>query len=530
MPTFMRAAFVLFVTLAAAAPLRSQDMIQLTDGRFVQGAGLKMTRTPDGVKVHFKNGDVLVRKELVREAVVSKTEGMAEEKPPPDAAEKEAQGFVRFEGKWVKKEQRDKLIDQKNKEREKKIKDAMAHREWAARYKGASTNFEYEYTIDPEIQKDLSALMEEYYKKFLGEWHIVKPPNLGKLKVCFYHDKETYYQVSGARRGAIGYFKFYPKPIEINFFFDRDDRDLTLLVMFHETNHYLTYLIDPEFRYPIWINESLAEYYGASQWDAAKKQITGIGSLQEGRLTSIQSDMQNGKMQDLNELMHLEQSGFGADKYAWGWSFVHYILESKKYAQKFKAFYVGLAKDKTVKSKKEGPFRTVEADEVIRYLLQNLGVKDLKTLETEWHEYVKGLKAVSGHGYAEAARMYEMYDQPIKARRFYETAIEKGDKRPVVYYGLGRVCEEKREYEAAENAFRKAIEGDPLNGMYYAALAHSLELHDKTDHAKTDEAVRLYKLGLEVDPDNAELLRHLSVMDALKKALGGDKPESQPGQ
>ena len=48
-------------------------------------------------------------------------------------------------------------------------------------------------------------------------------------------------------------------PIELNFYFDRNDRALTFDVMFHETNHYLTHLLDHEFNYPLWINESLAE-------------------------------------------------------------------------------------------------------------------------------------------------------------------------------------------------------------------------------------------------------------------------------
>ena len=121
----------------------------------------------------------------------------------------------------------------------------MEHRDWAHRYKSSTQNFEFEYTIDPEVMKDFSALMEEYYKRFTAEWKITKPPNMGKLKVCFYHDQDLYYQVSGAPRGAIGYFKFV-KPIELNFYFDRNDRDLTFLVMFHETNHYLTHLIDPD--------------------------------------------------------------------------------------------------------------------------------------------------------------------------------------------------------------------------------------------------------------------------------------------
>ena len=86
-----------------------------------------MTRTPEGVKVHFKNGEVFVKKDIVREASTSKTEGGAEEKPPPDAAEKEAQGFVRFEGKWIKKEQRDKLLEDRGRRARRR-----SRRRWSA--------------------------------------------------------------------------------------------------------------------------------------------------------------------------------------------------------------------------------------------------------------------------------------------------------------------------------------------------------------------------------------------------------------
>src|SRR5688500_12493908 len=113
--------------------------------------------------------------------------------------------------------------------------------------------------------------------------------------------------------------------------------------MLHETNHYLTYLIDPDFRYPLWINESLAEYYGASRWDPASKKMT-VGLLQEGRLAAIQDDILAGKWQGLEALFRLEQDAFTADHYAWGWSFVHFLLENEKYASKFKTFYVALAR------------------------------------------------------------------------------------------------------------------------------------------------------------------------------------------
>ena len=495
-----------------------------------------MTRTPEGVKVQFKNGEVFVNKDMILEASVSKTEGGAEEKPPPDAAEKEAQGFVRFEGKWIKKEQRDKLLEERRVARADKIKKAMDHRDWRNRYKKATANFEFEYTIDPEVMNDFSALMEEYYKRFLAEWKIVKPPNMGKLKVCFYHDQDLYYQVSGAPRGAIGYFRFV-KPIELNFYFDRNDRELTLLVMFHETNHYLTHLIDPDFHYPIWINESLAEYYGASQWDPVKKQMA-VGFLQEGRLTSIQDDILNDKWQDLEQLIRLTQGEFGADKYAWGWSFVHYLLENKKYAQKFKNFYVALAREKSVKTTRSpgmvgAPTRSVEPDEVIRVLLQYLGVKDLKVAREGVARVREGPQADvrprlrRGRGDVHDVRDADQGEALLRDR---DREGRQARESSTTGSGKALLMKADSDFEAAEAAFKNAIAADPLNGEYYAELARTIER--KTKDPKNAEVVRLRSLALEVDPDNSELLQKLSRDEALKKAFDVPKEgaESKPKQ
>src|SRR5262249_19160132 len=157
------------------------------------------------------------------------------------------------------------------------------------------------------------------------------------------------------------------------------------------------------------------------------------------------------------------------------------LMESKKYGPKFKAFYLALARDKSVKTiptqgPPGSPKRTVSGDETERVLLQHLGVKDVATLESEWHEHVRSLKATTAHGFADAPRLYEMLGLPIKARRFYETAIQKGDQRAGTWYGLGRVLQQKEQLDPAENAFKKAIEADPLNGMFHAAMAHVLEL------------------------------------------------------
>jgi tetratricopeptide (TPR) repeat protein len=160
------------------------------------------------------------------------------------------------------------------------------------------------------------------------------------------------------------------------------------------------------------------------------------------------------------------------------------------------------------------PSRSIEPDETIRVMLQYLGVKDLKTLEKEWHDYVKGLQATTSRGYALAARLYLAYGLPIKARRFYEKAIEMGDNRPVVYAGLGKALAAKTEYEAAENAYKKALEGDP----------HVIER--KTKDPRNPELARLRQLALEVDPDDMDVIRMISVDEALRKAF--ETPESKP--
>ncbi|HYC79287.1 MAG TPA: DUF1570 domain-containing protein, partial [Planctomycetota bacterium] len=377
--------------LFSCAVVQGQDSLQLTDGRFVIGPS--MTRTPEGVTVHFKNGDVFVPKELVKEASVSKSTG-GEEKLPPEASEKLAAGFVRFEGKWIKPDQRDRLLEDRRLARMKKIKAAREGREWRNRKHLETANFKFEYTIDEDVLKNYAELMETYFRVFTKEWGITKPPKEGRMKVCFYHDRETFEQVGGAKGGVIGYYRFVD-PRELNFFYDRMDERLTVDVMFHEANHYLTHLIDLKFGYPPWINESLAEYYGASEWDPKAKKMK-TGALQDGRLTVIQAHIMDDKFQTLSELMSLKHGEFTADHYAWGWSFVHFLMQTPKYASKFKTFYKSLASDPAIKRVPfNGDMRTVEGGEVEQAFKRYLGVKDMKALEKEWHDYVRGLQPAS---------------------------------------------------------------------------------------------------------------------------------------
>jgi tetratricopeptide (TPR) repeat protein len=494
-------AAALLAAVPCAGRAAAQDSLQLTDGRFVLDQ--KMSRHERGVTVHYPNGDVLVPRALIRDCSVLE---MKDDEHGYTAADLDriAKGQVFFEGKWIPTARRDEILAQRRASRSKRIEEAKSHREWVNRYKLDTKNFSFEYTIDPEVMKRYADMLEVYYSTFTKEWGISKPAKLGRLKVCFYHDEDYFHQVSAAPPGVIGYFRFV-EPIELNFYYERLDEGLTQDVLFHEANHFLTHLIDTKFNYPSWVNESLAEYYGASEWDATAKKME-LGNLQEGRLAVIQDAIRQNEVQKLEELIRLEQGAFNAIHYAWGWSLVHYLMSNPKTNDAFKKFYLGLARDASIKRVPYfRDFKQVEPDEQIRAFKKYLGVKELSELEQGWHGYVKGLKAASGAGYRNAGDIALARGLPIKAQRFYKTAIEMGEAGCMVHFGYGRALYQKGKYNEAVEQFQKAIDLDPLQGRFWMYMADAKE-HQKT---AADEVERLRKLALDIDPDDTDLMLRL---------------------
>lgn len=496
-----------------AAPLPAQDSLQLTDGRFVIGP--KMTRAEDGIVIHFDHGDVKVLNDIVKACTAM---GAIEDGNWTDEEkEKLAKGLVPFDGRWISAERRDKELEKRREEREEKIAEAREHRKWRNHHVTKTRNFEFHYTIDPDVMEGYMDLMETYFSEFTKEWGIRKPRKAGRLKVCFYHDQDYFHQVGGAPQGVIGYYRFV-EPRELNFYYDRLDQEMTVDVMFHETNHYLTHLIDLDFRYPAWVNESLAEYYGASEWDPEKKEME-IGHIQEGRLAVIQDEIKTDDWQGLEDMIRLEQ--FNAVHYAWGWSFVHFLLQSDEYEKGFKKFYLGLARDRGVERK---PYfwdmKQVEPDEQIRLLKGYLRIDSLEELEKEWHDYVRGLQAASHRGYLRAGQIALAHGMPIKAQRLFRTAIEMGSMSPLAHYGYGRALEQKGKLDEALEQFDKAIEIDPLEGLYYVRKAQCLDR--KHDEQHKDEIARLFGLASEIEPDDYDVMLAKAMWELGGKDDGGN--------
>ncbi len=492
-----------------SAPARA-DILALKDGRFVDG--VKIERGEGGYKLLYKSGEVLVPDDLVKDCLIEGEKGF-EPRNEEERAKLE-KGLVPHEGKWVTKAVREAAVAKRLAEKKRKLEAAKAHREWRNRYTSESPNFRFEYTVDLEIQEKLRDLMETYLSVFTKKWGIARPKE--KLKVCLYHDFEVFQQVSGGA-GSLAYYRFAPLPPELNFFYERLDFEFTAAVMFHEANHYLTHLINLDFHYPHNVNEAMAEYYGASRWDPMKKEMV-VGGVQEGRLTEVLTDIQGGETRGLEDYL---ADRLGYDNYSWGWSFVHFMMETPKYAKRFQTFFLALGRDSDVKRVQHGRGRTVEGDEIVRVFKKHLGVTDLGPLETEWHEYVKSqLKVESVRGYERAGLKAQETGQPARARRFFRLALEKGSTNPNVYrVYAGNLLRDDKPAEAVE-ILRKAITLDPLSAPLYARLGAALRKQGKKEEAK-----RMTELAKEIDPDDLDLFD--VVIEAVEEAAGS-KPTSRP--
>lgn len=490
-----RIASILACVLCICTASARADILCLEDGRIISGPG--MERADGGINVRFKNGTVFVSNDLVMEAII---EGISTFEPKTDFEKRQAEkGLLPFQGKWMSPARREREIEKYLKKRQAAVADEEAHRLWRNRRTEKTKHFVFEYTVPQHIFERYRDLMEAYFTAFAKDWKVVQPKKLGRLKVCFYIDRETFEQIGGAGSGALGYFRFVP-PLELNFFFDRLDEELTEDVMFHETNHYLTKLIDPEFKYPHFPGESLAEFYGASEYDPKTKKITS-GLIQEGRLTQIQTDIAAGNMMGLEKLVKTDVL---FEHYTWGWSLAHFLMSDPGYRKKFQKFVIGLAKGKDVKRGFSQNLRTVQGEEIYRVFKRYMGLKkeeDIKALEGEWHTYVKEkLKFVSPRGkeLAAAAAMGSYPARPIRAKRLFKEAIDEGSTNPITFHKYAELLSKDGKHEEAVTMWKRAIELDPLNPQIYANLGRAL-----SRRGDKKEGARLVKLALEIDPDYA---------------------------
>ncbi len=492
----IRLSFLTLVLLGLFASPSPADFLLLKDGRILERPS--MERVEGGVKVFFENGEVVVPEDRIQDAILLR------EPPPEPKTEKEkekiAKGLVLYEGRWVKPEKRMDLVERKVAERKAYIDELRAMSRWRDRGKEETKHFAFEYTVPPFVFEYFRDLTEAYYKEFAKTWKIRPDKKDGKLTICFYTDIDAFHQIGGVGGGVQGYFRFV-KPWELNFFYERRDPYHAEQVMYHELNHYLQLLMDTDFNMPHFPGEAIAEYYGASRFDPKTKKLE-TGLVLEGRLVEIKNDIAAGDIMPLEKMLRADEM---YEHYTWGWSLAHFLMSDKRYQKKFVKFVKDLVAGKGVKHVPSmGRMKTVRGDEVFAHFKRSLGIKkqeDLEALEKEWHEYVtEELKFVTARGLEKAAASAQRSGRPLRAKRLFKEAIDKGSTDAMTYHRFGELLERDGKRDEAIALFGKAVELAPLEATFYESLGRAL-----VRKGEKEEGLRLLKLALELDPGNASV-------------------------
>ena len=489
----MRAGLLL-LTLLPVLPAGA-DTLALRDGRFVERPSID--RNADSYVIHYEHSDVTVPAAMVLDYL---KEGASGNYVPVTAEEKRrfAKGFVHWKGRWVKIAQRDRDLKKIRARRALYMRQLKERRFWRNHATVKTRRFIFNHTLPDEVFESYEALFETYYDFFTKYWGFRPSSKFGKVTINIYHTREYFEQVSGAPEGVLGWYR--PDERDLHFYYDRADPRLTLDVMFHEGNHMLTHMIDRNMWYPWWIGEGMAEYFGASEWDPATRTMK-LGGIQSGRLAVLLTQVKDGKLLKLEDL--LETQGLGAIGYAWAWSFCHFLLHTPKYEKKIKRYYLAVARDRSFK--KVPRFLTIRQlppDEARRTLLRYLRVRKIEKLQKEWYDYIENVlgKAREGIDWGQAAETMVRFSEYAKARKYFKRALDAGSKEPYVHYGYAKLKLRQNMPGIALKYARKAAEFDPLHAGAWAI--QGLALYATQEFA---EGLRLLELAHEMAPDDSEI-------------------------
>lgn len=483
------------------------DTLVVGDGRIFDGVTLE--RGIDGVTIRFEHGDVVVPWKDVAECIIAGDDGY--EPANDEERAKIADGYVRYEGKWVRPSLREKAIAKLVAEQQAAVEEIKGSRLWRNRKTEETKNFVFEYTVPQHVFEGYRDLMETYYGEFVKTWKIKRPKDVGKLNVQFYVDYDAFIQVTGMPYGVLGFFKFV-EPYQLAIFYDRVDPRQTEEVIYHEVGHYLQKLIDVDFKVPHWPGEAISEYYSGSTWDPEQKRLT-TGLVMESRLGSMQLEIKSGEWVGLRGMI-LGCQDRNFHDYSWGWSLVHFLMNDARYRDGFLKFFKALPSDSKIDRQAEqfGPttrLETVAGPAMLEAFQRYLKLRkdeDVDQLEREWHAYIqKGLVVSTSRGLLDAGSQAMQLGRKHRARRLFEESIAAEDPSPLAYFRLAQVLVSMGEGKEAAPHFAKAVELDPLVPEFYIEWGEALLKDDTTK----EEGKRLLLLAQDIEPDNFYLERNL---------------------
>lgn len=463
------------------------DRVLLKDGRSIE-CTLVTSPDPGFVRIKIKSVEIPIRADLVDKTWVENLENYV----PKNAQEEEylKKGFVLFEGSWMSSARREGELKKRADIDRAYIDTQKKKQDWRNAVTVETRHFIVKSNLEDAILKMYTDNLEAYYKSFVDYWGITLSPGdqKGKPRIFLYRTMWDYLKATGMPPYVAGFFS--PVSMELHLYHDADKPEGALPVVFHEGNHLLTHLLSPTFRYPIWMNEGMAEFYGTAKLDEKGRFV--VGGQQDGRIVGMRQERTDNKFRKLADVLVTPQGVFDAYDYGYAWSFTHFLMTSPKYGSAYRGFFAHLAENKDLEIKLENIYGydraaigQVELEDVVDALEKRLG-KSLAELESEWLKYFdQAYGELSPAAYYQAAWMALRTENDAEpdvkaAMTYYQKAVDLGIQDASCFRDYAEMLRKggvqegdnvhtpfKPDQAKAWEMIQKAIELDPIGPLNY---------------------------------------------------------------
>jgi hypothetical protein len=498
-----------------AMPVSVPDKIVLQDGGVIEAC--KVEKKEQELYVVFPHGRLKVNPVHIKEIFID----IDETYKPRNEFERQQleKGLVFFEGLWRSKRKRDEILHERRRKNEARLKQLTRHQDWENAWRKETPHFAVITNTSEDHLNRYAQLIEDFYDIFTKRWgvSIVKGGKKRKPAIKIFRNQQQYHANGGPPRTA-GVFD--SRTVELMLYHDAADPRFTMDVLFHEATHLMIYLLRPDFIFPIWVNEGLAEYYGASVLD--EKGHLECGALQEGRLAVLRYALSHDRYIQLERMVLTSQINFGTVHYAEAWCLVYFLIEHKLYRSRFFSFFsdlaTGMGLDEVVvptNSKDGRNISYIKPLDMLDLFKRKMGLPVLTELEREYLEFIYyGLPEVGPKGYVASARI-KMRDHDFDgALDDLKIAVEHGAQEPNCFLHSARIHAMKGRYEAAAVDYMRAIERDPLNPEYHLEIGVALRASE--DPLMLEEGLRHIFLATEIAPHEPRFATSLA------RALSGE--------
>lgn len=520
--TWLAGAICATVTFGLAG-VANADRVITKNGRVLEGKVEEKDATTWRLKLSV--ADIDIPKDMVKEILI---EGDMSGYVPKNDKEKEliAKGMVRYRDQWMPRAQYEQELARDLAKRKKALEEEAKHLQFADGWKFETQHFQVQGNCPKPQLEELASLLEDYYKFITTQIGVKASPALQRKKMTLniFRDEADYLKAGDAPAGTGGYFS--NRQESLNLYFDFEDYGYTRHVVLHEGTHLLTYLSNPKFEPPSWINEGMAEYFGSSKVTGEKSsRKIEPGQIIDSRLLTLQEmekeryipiDTWLAYSDSYNNVEKAKQSTY--EHYSYWWAFCHFLCTHKVYGKKFFQYFRDLYNLQGFEKKTGyggldtgGVAFEVDPKEYTLKLYQYLGLKDGKKLDEEFRAWIRVQEPVGPRGYFYVGRDLSQYRKYDRAIEKLNQAIEKGYDTAEAFKFRADCWEAKNQRDKQIADLRKAVERNPIDARMRFNLAQALQFGSR------DEAILQLKIAIELDPNETLYPFQLKLLDEGKK-------------